>query len=51
MNSRYCCGDPLDRDVVDIHLVLLDEVEQQIERAFEDLEFDFVFLGHRERRD
>jgi hypothetical protein len=38
--------DPLDRDVVDIHLILLDEVEEQIERSLEDLELDLVFAGH-----
>jgi hypothetical protein len=39
-------GDPLQGDLVDVHLVLLHEVKQEIERTFEDLEFDFVFLGH-----
>jgi hypothetical protein len=31
--------------VVNVHFLLLDEIKEQIERAFEDLEFDFVF-GH-----
>ena len=40
--------DALDRDVVNIHLVHLDEVEQQIERTLEDFELHFVFVGgHR----
>lgn len=30
-------GDPLDRDVVNIHLIALDEVEKQVERPLEDL--------------
>jgi len=32
-------------DRIDVHLLLLDEIEEQIQRAFKDLEFDFVF-GH-----
>jgi hypothetical protein len=39
-------GDPLDGDVVDVHLVLLDEVEQQIQRPLKDLQLDFVFRLH-----
>jgi len=35
-------GDFLDGDRVDIELVLFDEVEQEIERALEDFELDFV---------
>ena len=38
--------DPLDRDVVNVHLLLLDEVEQQIERPLEDLQLDFVIGFH-----
>ena len=36
-------GDARDRDVVDVDLVFLDQVEQQIKRPLEDLEFDTVF--------
>jgi hypothetical protein len=32
-------------DVVDVHFLLLDEIEKQIERSFEDLKLNFVF-GH-----
>lgn len=34
--------DPLDRDVVDVDLLLLDEVEEQVHRSLEDVEFDLV---------
>ena len=43
-------GDALDGDVIDIHLVLAHEVEQEIERSLEDVEFDLVGRvrhGHR----
>ncbi len=30
-------------DFVNVHLLLLDQIKEQIERAFEDLELDFVF--------
>jgi hypothetical protein len=30
-------------DLVNVHFLLLDEIEEQIERAFEDLELNFVF--------
>ena len=33
-------GDLLDRDIVDIDLVLADQEEQQVQRAFEDVEAD-----------
>ena len=40
-------GDPLDRNVINIHLVLAHEVEQEIERSLEDVEFDLVSrVGH-----
>ena len=32
-------------DLVNVHFLLFDEIKQQIERAFEDLELNFVF-GH-----
>jgi hypothetical protein len=35
-------GDFLDRDRLDIQLVLFDEVEQEIQRTFEDFELNFV---------
>ena len=35
-------GNQRDRDVVDVHLVLLDEVNQQIERPLERFELDLV---------
>jgi nucleotide-binding universal stress UspA family protein len=30
---------------MDVHLVFFDEVEQEIERAFEDFEADFIVVG------
>ena len=39
-------GERREVDLVDVHLLLLDEIKQQVERTFKDLEFDFVF-GHR----
>jgi hypothetical protein len=30
---------------MDVHLVPLDQIEQQVERAFEDFEADFVVGG------
>ena len=45
-------GDPLDRNVIDIHLIAFDEVEQQVERTFKNLKLDLVVfhwaLGPRE---
>ena len=38
-------GDAGDGDVVDVHLVLADEVEQEVERTLEDLEADLVVVG------
>ena len=38
-------GDALDGNGMDVHLVLFDEVEEEIERAFEDFEADFVVVG------
>ena len=35
-------GDERDRDVEDVELVLLDQVQQQIERTLEDVELDLV---------
>ena len=40
-------GDALDRDVVDVELIALDQIEQEIERALENLEFDLVIGSHR----
>ena len=37
-------GDSLDRNVIDIHLIAFDEVEQQIERTLEYIKFDLVVL-------
>ena len=39
--------DPLERDVVNVELVALDQVKQEIERALKNLEPDFVFGLHR----
>ena len=36
-------GEPREVDLINVHLLLFDEVKEQIERAFEDLELDFVF--------
>ena len=38
--------DALERDLVDIELVLLDQIEQEIERTLEDLELNLVFALH-----
>ena len=38
-------GDSLDGDRMDIHLVFFDEVEQQVERTFENFKTDFVVVG------
>jgi hypothetical protein len=35
-------GDPLDRNVINVHLIAFDEIEQQIEWAFKDLKLDLV---------
>ena len=43
-------GDVFDGDVVNIHLIALDEKEQQIERPLKHFEFHFVFLRHEARR-
>ncbi len=43
-------GDLLDGDVVDIELVLADEEQQQVERAFEDLQLDAI-IGIGDGRD
>ena len=39
-------GNSLDRDIVNVDLVALDQIQQQIERAFEDFEFDLVVRSH-----
>src|SRR5437773_10461432 len=39
-------GDALDGDVVDVELVALDQIKQEVERALENLEFDFVIGSH-----
>jgi hypothetical protein len=36
-------GVPLDGDVINVHLVFFDEVEQEIQRPFKDLQLNFVF--------
>ena len=45
-------GDPLDRNVIDVHLIAFDEVEQQVEWTFKNLKLDLVVfhwaLGPRE---
>ena len=38
-------GEAREVDFINVHLLLFDEIKEQIERAFEDLELDFVF-GH-----
>ena len=38
--------DPLERDIVDIELVALDQIKQEIERPFEDLELNLVIRLH-----
>ncbi len=38
-------GELREVDLIDVHFLFFDEVKQQIERAFEDLELDFIF-GH-----
>ena len=35
-------------DLVNVHLLLLDQIKKQIERAFKDLEFDFIFRHARQ---
>ena len=35
-----------DLDVVDVHFLLFDEVEQEVEGAFEERDVDFVGRGH-----
>ena len=38
-------------DLVNVHLLLFDEIKEQIERAFKDLEFDFIFRHVRMNRE
>jgi len=40
-------GDERDRDVVDVHLIFLDEMNQQVERPFKARELDLVGVGRR----
>ena len=42
--------DPLERDLVNVELVALDQIKQQIERTFEDLELDLVIALHARAR-
>jgi|GEM_PF-6136367 len=42
--GQVLIGNPGDLDIVDIHLVLLDEMEQKVEGAFEI--FDLYFVRH-----
>ena len=39
-------GDALDRDVVNVELVALDQIQQQIEWALENFELDLVVRSH-----
>jgi hypothetical protein len=39
-------GDFGDLDVVNIHFLLFDEIEQEVERTFEDGDGDFIGRGH-----
>src|ERR1043166_4349694 len=39
-------GNPLERDIVDVDLVSLDQIKQEIERPFENLELDLVIAVH-----
>ncbi len=39
-------GDSLERDLVDVELVALDQIQQKIERTLENLELDLVFALH-----
>jgi hypothetical protein len=39
-------GDSLERNVVDVDFVLFDQVQQQIERSFKDLELNLVIDVH-----
>ena len=41
-------GDALDIHVQHIQLLLPDQVEQEVERTFEDIEFNFVGVFHRQ---
>jgi hypothetical protein len=41
-------GDFGDLDVVNVHFLLFDEIEQEVERTFEDGDGDFVGRGHWE---
>ena len=43
-------GDPLERDVVNVEFVALDQVEKEIELTFKNLEPDFVFGFHARPR-
>ena len=40
-------GNALDRDVVDVELVALDQIKQEIEWALENFELDLVIGSHR----
>src|SRR5262249_10560380 len=39
-------GDALERNVVDVDLVLFDQIQQQVERPFKDLQLNFVIGVH-----
>ena len=43
-------SDALDRDFVNVDLVALDQVKQEIERPFKNLELDLVIAFHAARR-
>ena len=47
MYSEILLGDERDRDVVDVHLVLANEVQQQIERTLEGVELDVIGVRGR----
>ena len=46
---KVLAGDSFKGDFMDVDLIAFDEIEQQIERAFENLEFDLVICLHRRR--
>src|ERR1700730_10587625 len=44
---KILAGDAFDRNIVNIDLVLLDQVEQQVERTFENFQLHFVIAFHQ----
>ena len=43
MYSMNCVASLGEVDFVDVHLLLLDQVKQEVQRPFKYFEFDFVF--------